>query len=374
MRKSLGKIFIFILVSFELSASTYLWKSFTPKKEVYVNEVIYLKHVCEFSDRGELYTIGLKPTYNAKNYNLTLIKKQDTFVNSKRMSSYEYLAKAKVKGNLAISFGASMKETTLDSIVYSSGSRDDDRGDEEFKEKVLSLSLPSITVMPSNSDLVGEFSINISQDKAQVKAYEPYHLDVEILGNGNLDDLKAIRLKIDGVKIFTQEPLIDVEHTKDGIKGSWHQKFAFVSEKDFTIPQISIEYFDLKSQMIKKLESKSTQIKVTQAYKKEDLLDEDEESLYDTFATNTQSFVYYVLTFISGFLLAKINFKRKKLDSKNEVFNQKIQKTNSLDELSMLLILSDERKFSELLLEFESKNTISLAQAKRKVLKFMEKE
>lgn len=369
MKKSLGSTLVFILIFLHvgLSASSYKWSLDTPKKEVYVNEMLYIKYICEFSDRGELFSIVMKPKYDADKYALSLMKKNDTFIDGKRISTYEYLLKAKVDGKLALKFDANMKKTTLESIVYSSGSRDDDRGEEEFKEEVVILPVPSVNIASSGSDVVGEFSLEVKKDLAKVNAYEPYHLDVKISGSGNLDAIKAISFKIEGVKIFTQKPLIKLKHTKNGATGEWSQKFAFVSEKDFTIPFVAVQYFDLKSKNLKSLEIQSTNIKVTQVYKKEELLDKVEEDSSFNF-----DFVYYILTFLAGYLVAKINFKKEKINSKDAIFIQKVEAIKSLDSLNMLLILENERKFSKILLELDSNQSISLTEARKKVLKLIQ--
>ncbi len=367
MRKSLGSSFVFIIIFFHvgLMASSYEWSSTSSKNEVYVNEAIYLKYVCEFSDRGELFTIVLKPFYNKNDYKLKLIKKRDAFIDGKRVSTYEYLAKAKVEGKFTLRLEANMRETTLESIVYSSGSRDDDRGDEEFKEKMLPLPSPKINAIASYSALVGKFKIEIKKDKEEVKAYEPYHFDIHISGIGNLHELEAIKFQIEGVKIFTQKPFIDMQYTKDGEKGSWHQQFAFVGEKDFTIPDLEIKYFDLESRSLKYLKIKSTAVKVNKVYKKEELLDNLEENKPINFG-----FIYYILTFLAGYLIAKINFKKEKTASKDMIFIQKVKSVKSLDALSIILILEDEKKFSSILLELNSNK--SLAQEKNKVLKLID--
>ncbi len=366
MRKSLGSIvsFILLFLSLDLSASTYKWSSYASSKDAYVNEVIYLKYVCEFSDRGELFTIVLNPKYDAKKYSLTLIKNDDVFKDAKRIRTYEYLLKAKVAGALRLGVDVNMRETTLESIVYSSGSRDDDRGEDEFKEHITALQTPKINFKDSYSDLVGKFTIKTSHDAMNVQAYQPYHMDVEISGLGNLEDIKAIEYKIEGVKIFTQKPLLTLQHTKEGTQGSWSQKFAFVGEKDFIIPEMKIQYFDLKTQSLHDLEIASSNVNVTKVYTKTELLDDVKEEKAIDF-----SFVYYILTFIAGFLVSKINFKREKVNSKDEFFVQKIRAIKSLDELSMLLILENERKFSTILLEIDSSESISLSEAKSKVLR-----
>ena len=112
---------------------------------------------------------------------------------------------------------------------------------------------------------------------------------------------------------------------------------------------------------------KQTNVKVKEAFKKEELLDEVDEDI----KINIQ-YIYYILTFIAGFLVAKIKFKTVKIDSKEKLFIEKVKNTKSINELSMLLILNNEKKFNEILLELDSTELSSLDKTKRKVLKLIE--
>lgn len=71
------------------------------------------------------------------------------------------------------------------------------------------------------------------------------------------------------------------------------------------------------------------------------------------------------------FLLGKLKFKIKNVNTKNTQLKDKIQTTKSLHELSMLLILNNERKFNDILIKIDSDKVLSLAQAKDQTIKLI---
>lgn len=360
MKKDLGKVLVLIFLLLQVNVFAYTWQTSISKNKAYVNENIYLKYECSFEDRGELYTIDFNPL-NTPAYDLTLLNKKEKFKDGKRTSTFEYIAKLKQSGEIVFDFSAQMKKTSLESIVYASGSRDDDRGDDSFTRNTIKLQVQKVQVTKSGTPLHGDFILKVKKDEPSVKSYEPYHLDVKILGLGNFHDVKAIKYEIDGVKIFSQKPILNIKLTKNGYKGEWSQKFAFVSEKSFSIPAVSIEYFN---KTLQKLSIEKIEVDVRASYKREELLDEVEKrEVYDF------SFMYYVLTFIAGFLVAKIKFKSKKIQTKESEFRDKIKSRNSLDELQMLLVLKNEKLFESII---NSDATLSLSDAKRKALQLIE--
>ncbi len=362
MRNNLGKVYIILLLFFgaELLASTYEWSASVNKKSAYMNEAILLKYICKFSDKSELYTIDFNPLIENENLTIKLLKESETIVEGKRVNSYEYIAYVKSSGRKVFDFDMVMKKTTQESIDATIGGRDNDRDKESFSKRHMKQKSLVVEIKDSPVELVGTFGIEVKQsDKQIIKAYEPYHLEFIIKGNGNFKALKPITFKIEGVKIFSQKPTKVINLTEDGYRGTWSQKFAFVSEKDFKIPKLNIKYFDLKDEILKELMVNEIAVKVTPAYKKEELLDVSQER--EPFSYD---FIYYILTFIAGYFFAKIKFKRvKKVDAAVASFEAKVQSAKSLQELMMILVLKDSKKYEEVIEKIESKEIISLKDA-----------
>ncbi|WP_455756263.1 hypothetical protein [Sulfurimonas sp.] len=366
MRKNLGKLLVLLMFwHVEIFATTYTWSAYSSKNEVYVNEAIYLKYVCEFSDAAELYNIDFNPITDNEKYSVKLLSEHTKIHDGIKISTYEYIAFVKQPMLIEFIFDVIMKKTTKDSIENTVLGRDNVEN-AEFQTRVIRQRSIKVNVKDSGASLVGEFKISDKSDDVQVKAYEPYHLNIEIKGVGNLQLLSPINFKIDGVKIFSEKPIQKLSLTKDGYVGMWNQKFAFVAGRDFKIPSIDIKYYDINTHSLKSLIVNSKDIKVKDGFKKADLLDEETESKPLDF-----TFVYYILTFIAGFLFSKIKFKTKDDALKEESLMQKIDKSKSLSELSMVLILNNAKKFNELILSIETKEITSLAEAKKRADKLI---
>jgi len=362
MRNNLGRVIlsIFILLHINLFASTYKWSVEANKKTAYTNEAIYLKYICEYSDNGELYNIEFNPVTDNEKYTIELLSESEKIVEGKKVNSFEFVAFVKEDGQIEFAFDTTMKKTNKDSIQNTVLGRDN-ADYEEFSQRIIRQDSINIDVKKSSTDLVGEFTLEVVKDKEDLKAYQPYHLEIKLSGSGNFKALKPIEFNIEGVKVFSQKVIKKIKLTKSGYRGSWSQKFAFVSEKNFKIPKLKIEYFNLKDKVKKILVINGSDIKVAKAYKKEELLDAKEEK----FELN-YDFLYYILTFTAGFLFAKIRFKNVKEQKINEnSFKVKIEGVKSLEELMIVLALEDAKKYEKLIIKIENGEMLSLKDAKQ---------
>ena len=363
MKKNLASIVVFLVVILlDLSASTYKWSVQADKKTAYVNEAIFLTYVCEFSDTTELYTIDFNPVQDNEDFSIKLLKESQTIKNSKRVNSYEYIAYVKREGHISFDFDIVMKKTTQESIESTTKGHYDDAVRALFISVPMKQLALSLNIKETPSKLVGEFAVKVKKDIPKINAYQPYHLEIEIHGVGNFFNVAPVDFIIDGVKVFTQGAVLKSDFTQDGEKGVWSQKFAFVSEISFVIPEVSIEYFDLKSGKLNVLKVDGVHISVDKpAYKKEDLL--DIKGKKDFFYK--KEFLYFPLIFLVGFLMAKIKLKRKKPQNRQEkLFLKCIKETTSLEKLCFLLVNKDAKKYEELISKIESKRLTSLKKAK----------
>lgn len=368
MRKSLTSIVVFLVVILlDLSASTYKWSAQADKKTAYVNEAIFLNYVCEFSDATELYTIDFNPVQDNEDFTIKLLKESQAIKNSKRVNTYEYMAYVKREGPISFDFDIAMKKTTQESIESTTKGHYDDSVRASFISVPMKQLALSINIKETPSKLVGEFALEVKQDIPKLNAYQPYHLEIEIQGVGNFFNIAPVSYIIDGVKVFTQGVVLKTDLSQGGEKGVWSQKFAFVSEKSFVIPEVAIEYFDVKSGKLKVLTVDGVNVSVEKSvYKKEDLLDIKEKK----YLFYKKEFLYFPLIFLVGFLMAKIKLKKKKpQNSQEKLFFNSIKETTSLAKLCFLLVNKDAKKYEELISKIDSKEITSLKKAKNIVSK-----
>lgn len=366
MKNNLGKLFVIFLalLHVELFASSYEWSAKASKNNAYVNEAIYLSYTCIYSDRAELYSIEFNPVGEYEDYDIKLLTENTKVKNGKKINHYEFIAFLKKDGDVKFDFTALIKKTNEDSIKNTVLGRDNAFYEEFTKVKVKQKTL-HVEVKKVDAEIVGQLSMKVTQDALHVKAFTPFHMQVSLEGIANLQIIKPIKFKIDGVKIFTSKILQNIKLTKDGYSGTLKQKFAFVSDKEFIIPDIKIKYFDLNSKSIKFLSAKALHVKIDKGYEKAKLLDDVKPK---SFKVNYEYF-YYVLFFILGFLLSKIGFKKhiKKM-SKDEELLYKIKKSKNMDEVIIILLLSDEDKYRTLIKRIENKELNSTKEVKKELL------
>lgn len=362
MKNSLGRslLILLILLHVDIFASAYEWSVKADKTHAYVNEAIHLTYVCEFSDRAELYAIDFNPPKESEDYLLKILSESEKIVDNKRINSYEFVVFAKKAKKIIFEFETTMKKTTKESIENTVIGRDNKEYADFTKKKIRQKAI-EVEVQAADKEIVGDFVLEVKRDKSEVKAYEPYHMHISIKGSGDFKAIKPVEFKIDGVKVFAGNVIQDVTLGREGYSGVWSQKFAFVGSNEFEIPQVKIEYFNLKTKDVKELVVDATKVNVVKGYEKKELLDKVD----DGFEINYEYF-YYLLTFIAGFLLAKVKIKNYKSNTP-DIFLNKIENAKSMDEILMILALDGSSKYKEIISDIETKKLTSLKSAKNKL-------
>jgi len=113
--------------------------------------------------------------------------------------------------------------------------------------------------LPNNLEVYGDFRISAEVDKKEVKANKPVNLTIDIMGQGNIEDIKKFELDIPNAVVYSDE----LKVSNSGItKGVVTQKVAIVADRDFTIPSVSFTYFDAKTKKPKTIKTEPIAIKV----------------------------------------------------------------------------------------------------------------
>lgn len=363
MKKNLGRVFIIVLFfSTILEASTYKWSAKANKNNIVTNEAIHLTYECVFSDQSELYVIEFNPVIDNQNYTIKLLSEKERIEDGHRINSFEFVLFIKNEGAFDLALDALVKKTNRDSIENTVLGRDN-RSYEEYSITKVSLPTLAFEVKNVKEQLVGTLNLNAKYDEQNITQYAPYHLELSIEGEGDFNLIEPFTFAIEGVKVFAEKPIWDYTLEENGYKGVWKQKFAFVSEGDFTIPAKSLHYFNLQERADATLNTPQLHIHVKQSsFKKETLLDEVSQKRF----VWKNEYWYYALTFLSGFLVAKIRFKKRvKRDHGDKALCEKIDKARGVEQVGILLIMEDAVKYKTVIEKIENKELTTPAQVKR---------
>ena len=361
MKKNLGSLILFLLFTTLLQASEYTWSVAVNKTQAYTNEAIHLHYTCMYNDNAELYVIEFNPTTDNKNYKIEILREDEKIVDGKKINEYEFVLFVKKAGEFSLSLDTLMKKTNKDSIENGMLGRDN-ANYEEFSLYPYKQKSVVFDILKTSNSMVGEFTLSVKKDKTSLESYIPFHLEFLVSGVGDFQVFKDIDMKIDGVEVFSEEAKEEIVLTAEGYKGNWRKKFAFVSDKSFTIPAWEVRYFDLTEKKSKVLRFDALDVQVTAPkFKKEELLDPEEKGFeFD------RKYIYYILTFLAGFLVAKIKLRKQKEQDPQEVlFCKRVNETSSLEKLSFILVTHDMRKYEDIIAKIEAKELTSLNKAKK---------
>ncbi len=220
-------------------------------------------------------------------------------------------------------------------------------------QKIYSNSLTiNVKPLPNNLELFGHFLITANVDKNITNANEPVNLTIKVKGEGNLDDIKKFNIQIPNSMVYNNEPKVDKKIVNGKQVGEFTQKVAIVAENNYTIPSISLEYFDNKLQKAVTVKTNPINVVVKRAKNiaqnytkpKIEVAKTTQESPKNIDKTSKSSNISNIAYLIVGLILGSIltfvlirYFPNKKSKKELPIVKQ-IAKTKSDKELFKLLL------------------------------------
>ncbi|MFZ1234423.1 MAG: BatD family protein [Thiofilum sp.] len=132
-----------------------------------------------------------------------------------------------------------------------------------------------ITIAPQDPNYTGQYwlpakniSLNASWDKPldQLKAGEPVTLTIAIMAEGlAAEQLPALTIPVPvGMKAYSDQPLFNDQVRDDGVIGIRQEKWVFIASGggEFTIPEITLDWWNTKTQQQELARLDATQFKV----------------------------------------------------------------------------------------------------------------
>ena len=121
----------------------------------------------------------------------------------------------------------------------------------------------NISPLPEGAKLYGDFNFHVVADKNSTKVNEPVNVTVTITGVGNVDEIDAFEISVKDAEVYASEPDRSMVFKDGKAVILFKQKFALVSDRNFTIPPLSFDFLDSKTKEVKHLTSKPIAVEVT---------------------------------------------------------------------------------------------------------------
>lgn len=359
MKRSLGKWLFVWLVATTQGWGAYTWSVLEAPKSLFVGESGVVRYRCAYDSSAADYTIDFKPA-ESDAYGVSILTQQDQIKEGKRIQTFDVLVIPKHAGTITIKQEALIRHTTFASIENATIGRDNVKK-YDFNDEKAVLPLVKIEVGENKAGLIGAYTLEVQSDAKHVRAHEPLRLSVKVSGSGNLDRLIPYELNISGVKVFSEVPLKSLTVSKAGFEGEIIQEFALVAQESYTIPPFSLSFFDTDKKQVVTLQTKPIGVEVGEGYAPSSLLDLPE--MKDT--KIGKQYGMYTALVVFGILLGEIARRLWKHRPRRKI-KHFWDEAKSSKELIMLLSLSGEKRFDEVIAALEE-GTMSLGEGKRRL-------
>ena len=318
------------------------------KKDVYIGEPINAVYVFKVHVDTNLAEASFAAPSFHNFWAKPTEKKPAVIEGDYQVHRIRYLLFAQKSGNLEIGPGRMdigiMQKRTRKTLSF-----------EQVKWKsIYSKGHPvKVRALPKGIDIYGDFKFEAKVDKLKTKANEPINLTVTVKGIGNVDDIGEFKLDIKDAIIYADKPEKKIYTNDKEELGEFTQKFAIVSDRNFTIQPLKFKFFHSKYKRIMERKSSPFKIEVEQSLIKTqtaklEKLDEQTsqttktEIIYEK-ASKTMLTLFALGGFFVGlltyFLLTKVKGNNKDISKKSEQpFAKRIKKSKSDKELLSLLL------------------------------------
>jgi len=335
------------------------------KKEVYVGESIHLTLL--FKYKKDLNLIGLefeKPKFESFWVKELKANENLPIENGYTYQKLEYILFPQKSGKLYIGPMKIEAVTTQNSYNNSFFVTAPTNRTKIYSNKIEF----DVKALPNDIKLIGDFSIDATIDKDNVKEGEAVSYKVTIKGRGNVDDIDEVKLTIPDATIY-ENPSEKKYDIQDNIYGGIYTKaFSIVPTRSFTIPEFKLQYFDKESKTIKTIKTKSFKIQIEQQEKKTTKLEVSEEKNHIENTKSTaqviqvsinEKILYFILGLVFGIVLMIIIFivmQKKGKKKEDTPLIKLVKQSKTQDELlrTIVAFIKIDKDLDKIIFDLES--------------------
>jgi len=201
-----------------------------------------------------------------------------------------------------------------------------------------------ISALPQGVQVTGTYALLASIDKTEVQAQKPLHLTIKLKGEGNLENIDFLTLNIPHTLIYAH-PTQTLSKT-----------FDIIADVNYTIPAISLTYFNQTQQMVELLSTDMYPITVIKASSNRP----DNRWILLCILS-----IYFVLFFYAYYLFEKIAFVDEK-----QILLRRIQKAKNKTKLLNVIApyMLESRGLKRVVLQLEKSESSAFKRLKKEII------
>jgi len=210
-----------------------------------------------------------------------------------------------------------------------------------------------VNPLPKGVENVGNFKFKVAVDKNKSNEKDAINLTVTVSGEGNIADIPVFNVPLDSVLVYDEKPKKEHAYKNGKYRGTFSQKFAIVSDHNYTIPALSFSYYSLSKRKKITLKSKPIRIEIKPTSTASIVKNVHVEKIQMTqdkaqampAATSRSWLELFIMLFIGiflGFISKNISWSSKKSLKKEKTFKLKLSDEKSLLQAIMPFADGDE--------------------------------
>ena len=375
-----GKLIIFFLLIFSviLNANTQYasYKIKTSKNIIFVNEPIFITFHVRQKTKDEVMFFDFKAQDNTNFEIVALESKRHEFNYHDAEKIFKFLVFAKKAGDFKLKFDFQVRRASDDAVAQAyTGSRDNVKSIPTIKVKMPQQEV-SLHVEPlkKSTQAVGNFRLSMSIKKLSSNSYDAINIRYNLSGEGYLDEKFEPIKDIENTSIFRSQKKLPSKATQNGFIYNIEYNYAIVAKDNFIIKPAQLNTFSYKQ---KKYLTQLTEEKYISITKLDinTLIDEEDIPKNNIDFDEYIKYIYNLMIFISGFLVAKLlKFLPKSKNNKEDIFKNIKQSKTAQELLKASIMLSSKYALHVELKELEEivykdNNKLSFKEIKNKILK-----
>lgn len=355
VKHALGNIFFFLL-SLSLLHSEDFTYTITPSKQVvYLHEPLLLT-VDLNQTNPDIVLLFHFAIEKHKSYEIKPLFAQhdDSLHHAKHHN--RYIIYPLQTGDINITFSLTKRVTNDEKVRYfSSGDRDDFK---KLETNDFPIALPPLTIqvkpLPSDTQIVGDYTLDYHIDSHEAKAYTPLSMQVTLKGTGYPPRLSNLVPKRPEYALFSETPEIKTFPSTKGFMTTAKYLFAFSANQSFTLPAMTLHAFNPQTHKSYTLTMPKQDFKIDAV---------DTHTLVDTFDAPpllhsdfswVKNLFIYLMIFTAGYFTAMITKWQRKNTTKNaHPLIEKIQHAKDTKALLQVLMAQDSHRFTSCITHLE---------------------
>jgi hypothetical protein len=215
----------------------------------------------------------------------------------------------------------------------------------------------SVKAIPNNLSVIGSYKLHARVNTTHIHKNQPVKYTLTLQGSGNINNFDDIKIEVPDATIYEKST-----------KNTHQKSFDIVCDKNFTIPSVSLQYFDVKEQRAKEIRTRSFSISVQDSIpektiKKEEKLTMMEKTIYFIAGMLVTLFLAYMYKIV----------RNTKTTDKAKRIKKELQSMQTKEELLKKVVpyLGKDKKLNRLIYALENVKNSEFKELKKEIIRYI---